>query len=56
MRNCSIAHAIDQRELAVVKQKSVFTMSNFDIESVYGQYALDIFDFRYSSMTVVPVV
>ena len=42
MSNCSIAHAIDQRKLAVVKQISVFTMSiNFDIESVCGQYALD---------------
>ena len=95
------------RELAVVKQKSAFTISNFDIESVYGQYAvhkfetmglsflitkqgrvvasivgkmystncalkaeivededqvfllalaLTIFDFRYSSMAVIPVV
>ena len=27
------------RQLAMVKQKSVFTTSKFDIESIYGQYS-----------------
>ena len=95
------------RELAEIKQKSAFTFSKFDIQSVYGQYDLDkvetmglsflitkqgrvvasivgkmystecamkaeivddedqvfmlalalaVFDFRYKSMSVVPVV
>ena len=95
------------RELAEIKQKSAFTVSKFDIQSVYGQYDLDkvetmglsflitkqgrvvasivgkmystecamkaeivddedqvfmlalalaVFDFRYKSMSIVPVV
>ena len=41
------------RELAVIKQKSAFNMSKFDIDSMYGQYALDKVETLRQSFSIV---